>query len=480
MPAEKHYLAFVDSIAASPTVRLDLSGGTRGPFNLRGESRFDPPPLKRSIPSTLLADGGIPTSAAYDNRVIVLKLGIMDGGEFKAPDPAAASLQLLMRELDRPLNILRYQAGTSTPVFFRTYRSGPDSVDFDPVTREVTVTLLAEPFALGEEEVLSPVTVANDPALANGMVLDITAPKGDVETPLYLTVASGVIGTGRRVSAFATRRRGTVSATPLLLQAESMTLVNSSTLPGSDVTMSGGGNSYVRTGGVATNMLTRLQTATRFPSSASTDARGTYRVFCRCRQTVGTDVMAMRLLWGGTDVQVTNDTVTLPTDVGPGAVTIKLIDLGLVQIPVGFDPESRGLSGVEIAAEGLFVALQSQRLSGSGQLEFDYLLFLPADDRMMMVKWPESATVTDLVVEGGPTPAVYARNASAQITSTQAPQISGGGLMITPGRTNRVFFVRDVGIGTSLTGSGDSLVATTSLTPSYFPRYLSPARPVST
>jgi hypothetical protein len=57
-----------------------------------------------------------------------------------------------MRELDRPSNFLRYQAGTSAPVFFRTYRSGPDAIDFNPITREVTVTLLAEPFALGLEQ----------------------------------------------------------------------------------------------------------------------------------------------------------------------------------------------------------------------------------------------------------------------------------------------------------------------------------------
>jgi hypothetical protein len=57
--AEPHSLAFVDSISATATVRLDMSGTTRGPFNLRDGTRFDPPPLKRSIPSSLLADGGV-------------------------------------------------------------------------------------------------------------------------------------------------------------------------------------------------------------------------------------------------------------------------------------------------------------------------------------------------------------------------------------------------------------------------------------
>jgi hypothetical protein len=122
---ETHRLAFVDSIAASPVVRLEMSGMTQGPFNMRVGTRFDPPPLKRSIPSSLLADGGAPTSASYDNRTIVLQLQPMVNGVAMAADAAAAQMQLLYRELDRPANILRYQAGTTSPVFFRTYRSGP-------------------------------------------------------------------------------------------------------------------------------------------------------------------------------------------------------------------------------------------------------------------------------------------------------------------------------------------------------------------
>jgi hypothetical protein len=182
--AEPHSLAFVDSISATATVRLDMSGTTRGPFNLRDGTRFDPPPLKRSIPSSLLADGGVPTSASYDNRTCVLQLQPMSNGDFMAPDAAAAQMQLLMRELDRPSNFLRYQAGTSAPVFFRTYRSGPDAVDFSPISKEVTVTLLAEPFAYGLEETQSGTAVLNNPT--TGMFLDITSPKGDVDTPLFL------------------------------------------------------------------------------------------------------------------------------------------------------------------------------------------------------------------------------------------------------------------------------------------------------
>lgn len=484
MTTEQWQLAFVDSVAASPTVRLNLSSGAAtDPWELLADgTRFDPPPLRRSIPSSLLADGAAPASAAYDNRVIALRLRLQSYSDYMEADPAATLLQPLMRELDRPTNLLKLQAGTTAPVFFRTYRSGPDAIDFNPLSREATMSILAEPFALGLEETLSGVVVTNDPAAgANGLFLDITSPKGDVETPLFLTVSNGVVGTGRRRSAIAVRRRGTPSATPLFLQAESMTLAANVTLPGADATMSGSGSNYARISYTGTTALTqRLSTATRFPSTASTDARGTYRAFARVRQNTGADVHTMRLRWGGADVQITNATVTLPVDTGPSAPTRKLIDLGLIQIPAGFDPVERGMSGVELATEGVFLAIDAGRTSGSGTLDVDYLMLLPVDDRAMFVDWPASATVTDFVVEGGPSPSVYARNASAQVTSTQASEVAGTGLYLTPGITNRVFFHRDVGTGTSVAGAGDSVTATTTLTPSYYPRYIGGFRPATT
>jgi hypothetical protein len=283
-------LAFVDSIAASPTVRLDLSGGTRGPFNLRDGSDFPPPPLKRSIPSSLLADGGTPTSATYDNRVISLHLGVMDSGEFRAADAAATQMQLLMRELDRPGNFLRYRADTTTAVFFRTFRSGPDAVAWDPFTRRATVTLLAEPFAYGLEQTLSPVTVTNNPAAgSNGMFLDITSPMGDVETPLYVAFTNGTSGlgaTGRFQSGLAMRRRGTVATTPFFLQAEAMTQGVDTTTQVNSATFSGSGNNSSRcTFATATSGQQRL-TINPWPTGSSVDYRGTYRVFMRCKKTV--------------------------------------------------------------------------------------------------------------------------------------------------------------------------------------------------
>lgn len=471
---EDHRLAFVDSIASAPTIRLEMSGGTQGPFNLMLGTRFDPPAIKRAIPSSLVADGGAPTAAAYDNRTIMLILQPMVNGVSMAADAAAAQMQLLHRELDRPTNILRYQAGTSAPVFFRTYRSGPDAIDFDPVNKQVTVSLLAEPFALGLKESQSGTVVTNNPA--TNMFLDITAPKGDVDTPLYLSLTGTLGVTGRLVSCLAMRRRGTPSATPFFLQVEAMTQGTDTTTQVNSATFSGSSNNSSRTTfATVPTSATRLSTTT-FPASASTDARGVYRVFLRNRHTVGTDVITVQLLWGNSTTSIQNDVITLPLN-----TAVQYADLGLVQIPAGYDPVTDGLSGVEIAAQGAFVSVSARRASGSGNFDTDVLLFVPADDRFETVKMPTSMGGTDIIVlEGGPRPGGYQTTSGGNLISNQPIELAGGGMMITPNRTNRLFFIRDLGTGVAAAGTSDDLTATTTITPSYYPRYVGGFRPAST
>lgn len=471
---EVHSLAFVDSISATPTTRLDLHGGTRGPFNMHDGTRFDPPPLKRSIPSSMLADGGVPTSAAYDNRTVVLKLQPMTNGRFMGPDAAAAQVQLLMRELDRPTNFLRYQAGTSAPVFFRTYRSGPDAVDFSPNGREVTVTLLAEPFAYGLKESQSGTAVLNNPV--GGMVVDITSPKGDVDTPLYLSLTGTLGVTGRLVSGLAMRRRGTPSSGPFLLQAEAMTQGTDTATQANSASFSGSGNNSSRcTFTTVPTSATRIST-TAFPASASVDARGTYRVFMRYRKTVAGDTITVQMVWGNSSVSLQNDVVTLAGNAG-----FQYADLGLVQLPAGYDPVYDGLSGTEIPVAGGFFSVSAKRGAGTGNLDMDCLLFMPADDRLEFIKWPSSAGGTDVfIAEGGPRPAAYSTTSGGNLISTQPIEIVGGGMMLTPGRTNRLYFVRDLGSLVAAAGGNDDLTASTTLTPSYYPRYLAGLRPVLT
>jgi hypothetical protein len=280
----------------------------------------------------------------------------------------------------------------------------------------------------------------------------------------------------------AVRRRGTPSALPIVLQAEDMAQGAVTTTQPNSALMSGpAGNNFSRTTFVASTSMTQRLSGT-FPPSAGVDARGTYRVLARVRQNTSTDVIDVRLRWGGIDVQRTGTTVRLPADTGPSTPTIKYVELDVIQVPVDYDPVYRGPSGVEIAAEGLFVAFDAQRVSGAGSLDIDCLLFIPADDTLEMITWPAAAggpTVVDYMAMGGTSPAAYARGAAGQVVSTEAVEIAGQGLMISPGRTNRVYVARDTGTGTALTGAGDDIAGSVTLTPSYYPRYLSPVRPVS-
>jgi hypothetical protein len=482
--------AFVDSIASSPTVRLDLNSQAGG-LMLAADPDLSPPKVRRVLASSMMADGDRIPAAAYENRVLRLSLRVLSATN----DLAADKLQALARELvRRPLpgssetgNIIRATIATNA-MFFKTYPA-PDAayemVMKTPNRGLITLEIPCEPFGYGLLETLSPATVTANPAAgSNGMFFDITSPKGDVETPLEIrfTNGSGGLGaTGRIRSALSVRRRGTVANTPLFLQAEAMTVGTDTTTQANSASFSGSSNNWTRTTPGTTAMSTRLSTTTRFPGTASVDARGVYRVFGRFRLSVISDLWDVRLNYGSTNVQITGDTVRVPTP--SNVANIFYVDLGVLQIPVGFDPVTDS-TGVELAAEGLFLQLQAQRVSGSGSLDTDVLLFVPADDRSEYIKWPtvQNFSTDVFVATGGPRPSAFCLNTSGQLSPVESIEIAGGGLMISPGRTNRVFFIRDIGTGTSTTasGSGDSVTATNILTARYHPRYLFPLKPATT
>lgn len=477
MPSSSYDVAFVDSIVANPTIRLDLHTQSGGWECLADGTEFPPPPLDRVMVQSMLADGAPVPWDAYRNRSITLALELPQDLD---PDAAATLMQALMREIDRPGgNFLRYRTDTTMPVFFRTFRSGPDAIDWNPFTRRASVTLLAKPFAFGLEETQGPFTVTNNPAAGtNGQYFDITSPKGDVETPLTLTIGNGLGATGRLRSALSIRRRGTVANTPLVLQAEAMTQGADTSIQANSASFSGSGSNWSRcTFATLTSGQRRIYTSTTFPT-ASVDARGEYRVYIRGRQTVASDSIDVRLQYGDANAVKYGPIVRWPGNTG-----IQYIDLGVVlQIPVGYDPVYDNETGVEIAPEGTYLDLYVRRNSGSGNFDMDLLLFLPADDGLEHIKWPtiQPFSSDTYVATGGEAPQAYLLTNSGTIRSVETIEISGGGLFITPGRTNRVFFARDVGTGTAAAGGGDSLTATNTITASYMPRYLSPVRPVST
>ena len=211
-------IKFVDSIASSVTVRLDINDGTTW---RTGRFEAPPPRLRRATSQNAMRDGINVSSSQYDARTLTIGLTLVHTSE----DAKATEIQKLARELDRDVNFLMYQpVGATKPVFFRLFRSDMSQLEQFTGTpsslAKPTIELLAEPFALGLLETLGPYTVAYDPAGTNGCYFDVTGVIGDVEAlpsiswPQAAAASSFVYGL---------RRRGTPSAMPFLLQAESMT-----------------------------------------------------------------------------------------------------------------------------------------------------------------------------------------------------------------------------------------------------------------
>jgi hypothetical protein len=465
-------LQFVDSIASVPTVRLDLNDGS--PFGLKIDgTNFGTPAMRYAEASTLMRDGSVFPAAAYGERTLTITLTLAESTR----DALATAMQELHRELDRPNNFLKWQQDSATnPVFFRTIRTPPDRWDDFPFTpspyAEVTVQVLAEPFAYGLKETAS-TTVSNHPAAGGSTpgYFDVSSVKGDVETPLILRVEAATFNIANdNVSMIAVRRRGTPSSAPWELQAESMTLGTDTTLPGNDAAMSGSSSNYARCSfATTTAMATRLSAT--FPAAAAVDNRGIYRVLARIRRSVaGTDGATMRLRWGGTSSSViTNDTVTTTV-----TTNIGYVDLGLVAIPPGEDPVTDGLSGTSLSASGIYLEVQAQRTAGTTNLDVDYLLFFPADDRLCTIRWG-TASGADYCFADGTLDKVYNATTAGAVLNANMAQRAGGLPMISPGVTNRIYFIKQIRQGAPV----DSVGNTYAVQYSYFPRYLY-LRPAST
>lgn len=474
-------LQFVDSVATSPTVRLDLSDDSKWTV-LRPGTDFSPPPLKRSVASTLLQDGGAIPAAAYDLRTITLELAL---GTTTA-DGTASALQDLYQELDRPGgNILLWQEHTTNPIFFRTFRTSASSVRrlgfADGKRKRIQVEIPAEPFGYGIEETLTDVTVDNDPAGAtNPNYFDVSSVKGDVEAPMRIKKQQ----TGSTVAApfvflTAARRRGTVANVPYLLQAEAMTQATDTSIQANDTGMSGAGSNYSQCDFSTDATMARRLRVDEWPSSPSTDARGTYRVFGRFRKPTSSDEIRVQLRVGGPQAGGfgTSPSILLPEVTLSDLTSPQHMDLGLVQIPVGTGARFNGPSGEELPAEGPRVELWAARDSGTGNLDIDYLIWVPADDRLAIV---ESTAGWDVSADSGVVMDSYAdllyahRDTGDAVVNSAVGQVTGSLPMLSPGVTNRIWYIDAVGPAVI-----HLISVSRTFELSYWPRYLS-IRPAST
>jgi hypothetical protein len=449
-------IQFVDSIAASPTVRLDVNDAVSW---FCTSFKAPPPRLRRSVSANAMRDGDHVSSASYENRTLELELTLVNA---TTEDAAATEMQKLWRQLDRADNFLRYQPeGMTKPVFFRLFRS--DANDLEelwtvPIARKITIDLLAEPFALGLPETLGPYTVNNDPAAAsNPCYFDVTGVIGDV--PALPLLRNTTAKRGQTIMAI--RQHGTPASAPVAVQCESMSLGTATTNPGGgpDAVMSGTGtNNYVRTSFAAS---TDFAMRAAYSWTANADTLGKYVIYAAVRRSDNTSVITVGA--GRTDL-ATPTATALPLTTSRILVRLGMVDLS--------SPAANPQGGTTIAVPS--VQLWAGRASGAGTLDWDCMFLIPADRAMLHARgdaggvltdfenWFDSGTETAIVVADGASPTGLA-------VQTQAPmQTSGSFLSLAPNQTNRIWWLTQD--ASSVPGHAKTI--TDSVSVSYRPRYL--------
>lgn len=466
-------LKFVDSIAASPTTRLDLNDGTT--WKMR-DFNAPPPRLRRAMGSNAMTDGGFVSSSQYDMRMLFAGLNVKTA----SADATATQLQLLARELDRASNFLMYQAqGMTKPVFFVTSRSdfsALEAVRAQETLKLPSIDILAEPFALGLRETLGPYTVNNDPAHAtNGHFFDVTGVIGDVAAECVISNT----GTHRGGGYLSVRQHGTPAdmAATFFVQAESMTNGTDTTNPGGgpDAAMSGTGtNNFKRTTfATAAAMEGRLTYTDSLTDAEGLALIGEYRILAVLRRSDNTSVMSVQVTAYGGGSGGVGDTIELPL-----ATNRMVIDVGIFSFRPPVERVGRHNSA-QIPVTTFELNASASRDSGSGTLDWDYFVLVPADEACLILQSSYGASTDELIVdglgeafyltEGGVDPFA----ATSSITGS-AFNASGSVPRLVPGRTNRfVYVVADLSSGEGV-GSPFSITKADAATVSvnYWPAYL--------
>lgn len=466
--AEVHYIDAAK--IQDETTRLDINPGGSAPTYriLKDSVDLTPPSLRYAeADGGVLRDGSFISASAYNNRILKMRLHIYAA----TADALATAIQNLARELDRETNILKWNTGQTNPVYFRTLRSPLSNMNIEFLENRVEVDLeiLAEPFAYGTRVAQAAQTLNNDPAAAGtGCFIDITGVKGDVPTPLFLQHDEPTNNNDYYI--MGVRQHGTPSDMTIFAQCESMTL-GTDTTSVADASASGG--NVARTTFATPTMVTRL-TAT-MPKAAPTLAearanRGTYRVFAVVEKSAATDAINLQLV-GPSGVANTKQAV-------PNGVGRKIVDLGLVQVPYGPAAEvfGPGYSGVEGGAAPVTIEVQAERTSGAGNLESDFLLYVPADEGLCIANF-STTSVEDRWFDG-PNNAAYLA-ADSWLTGDQAaanvPARVGSIPALFPNQTNRLVML--LGRSTTNLGAGEvqpdwTKAHTASLVVHYWPRHL--------
>lgn len=467
---------FVDSVASSPTTRLDVNDGAQ--WTVRDFSA-PPPRLRRSAVSNAMTDGAYVSSSSYDARTLFLEIDLITTTQ----DAGATELQKLARELDRSTNYLMYQPNALTkPVFFKTWRSDfTDVVDVRVVGayRRLSVELLAEPFALGLQETINVGAITTATGYFDVSSANI---KGDVAAPFVMTDSAPDSGWSQTGSASAKLywllARTTRSATSQPIRTECNTLTM-----GTDTAVSG-------SNGVTTFASTASATRLTWSPSGATAAAmgGTYRLMVGVSLSTVTSstTAAISAKYGSGSVANLDCSTSFSYTMDPAGTKTYLLDFGIITFS---------------AADAMALAPRVELVASVGAithtrtLTWDFVYLVPLDEATMIAKTNYLPTASmpggvayptsSPMVFDGVEDSVYIAS-STSIFSTATPVLpgwasfSGAIPTLQPNANNRFAYLRYAG---SLTGTAPlaefSNAASGTLTIYYNPLY-SYVRPSTT
>ena len=377
---------FVSRPEAASPVLLDMNqatGGNKIMLNFGRGFDISPPELKQSFTVNSLVDGGRLTSTAYENRVLKFSISLQGTLIEKT-----TNLALLKRELGKYRNLIMYtpKSGTIPPVFFRTFKS--DSYVMVNRTEKgawhVDCEVIAEPFALGVRvKPLTNTVVSNDPLNAsNGQRVNFPTIIGDVPTPAFASIVFDPALPIGETFYLASRSHDNAEF------VHHRQFKTADLWPGGNAFMWSGGNT---SGGeaAATNFAggnTSLQTRATFNSwGEGTDLqsqRGRYRLLIRVHTSVATSTFGVQLQDQRYLSSVKSKFLTWVAD---DFSRWDHLDMGVFTHPVSEVPMELGYSGEVPTFQGMNFTLDASRISGTGNFEFDYVAFLPADEHMLIL-----------------------------------------------------------------------------------------------
>jgi hypothetical protein len=470
-------MRIVTGVGGSTVLDLNAAAGG-GVMNGRGD---------KVLAQTTLTDEGIgdvrgwwqpsPNPVEVASRTISIPLKVQGASQ----DDKAARVAALVAATSRPwiLEVRRHGASTSGWIRCQPARllpvDNPNGAGAS-LFADVTLTAAAEPYAVGAMVDLGSLSWNQDPINATALYQDITVAQGDSLAPCLIRVPlSSLVGAGLTThgSLWAVRRRGTPAnlTASLTVQGEASVAtsgtanVSFSTVTG-DAALSGSQARRVTFGG--SYVPTNYGDVEYQFSPDTAEAPGQYRLIARLRR-------------GGGGAGVEHSVIPL---VGPytlprvkwlaGVVDTRVLDLGIIQVPIGQPPTVSAPVNVTVRAAAERIVLRVAKAAGTGgTLDIDWVALVPADADMGHWRVAQTAAsswafadgysgdtgFTDVDLAGGGSPVLTGLGPTASTLWT------GGVIRLRPG-TNRVWCVQGL-TGAALWPKGTPMVASVA----YWPRY---------